>query len=317
MAFDLTTLVGRYTEVVDFYIRNHAVTPQKFGGPFLRVEGEVTRPRHLTPEDLAHLKESQLRALLECAGNPVATMGMVSNGMWEGWPLGKVLEQAAPSGAAAFLHLFGRDGWARSIPIDEARDAMLVTHLNGRPLQPNHGTPWRAVFPGRYGVDSVKWLERIVVSKIPLPSNGTSASYPLTRPDDYLELRTTASGEPDRQPLRRVQVKSVIVYPTSQGVVHCGSIQIRGLAWSGEGSIFKVEISSDSGAHWRSATLDPGSRYEWVLWQASLEISQPGVLELVCRATDVRGYTQPEQRGTGRLDDYENNWYHRVRVIVV
>ena len=53
-----------------------------------------------------------------------------------------------------------------------------------------------------------------------------------------------------------------------------------------------------------------------MIWRASWELTRPGVAEIVCRATDNKGNTQPEQRDPGRLDQYANNWYHRVQVVV-
>jgi DMSO/TMAO reductase YedYZ molybdopterin-dependent catalytic subunit len=306
--FDLASLDGRYTTLEDFYIRNHHATPPKSGDLVLKVEGELAKPQQFTLADFADLKKVRLGAVLECAGNPVAASGLVSNGVWEGWPLEQVLELAQPLRGARFLHLFGRDGYARSVPIDRARGvAMLATHLNGRPLQSNHGTPWRALFPGWYGMDSVKWLEQIFVSSIPLAGNE----------NEYMELRSVLPGKADRRALPQIQVKSVITSPAKRSVVQRGSIQVRGLAWSGQGEISKVEISADGGTNWSDASLSPGDSYEWALWRASVELSQPGVVELVCRASDAAGHTQPGRRDPGRLDGYVENWYHRVPVVVV
>ena len=308
VVFDLSSLEGRYTEVEDFYVRNHHETPSISGDPFLVVEGEVAKPQRLSLAELTHLRKRQLGAVLECAGNPVAASGLVSNGMWGGWSLGELLALAQPSDGAGFVHLFGRDGYARSVPIDRACDAaMLATELDGRSLQPNHGAPWRAFFPGWYGMDSVKWLERIVVSRTALAGNE----------NEYVEMRRTSLRGVDRRPLPRIQVKSVIVSPAGRSVVHRGWVHVRGLAWSGEGDISKVEVSADGGTHWGEATLSLRSRYEWASWRASVELSQPGVVELICRATDTRGHSQPDQRDPGRLDGYGQTWYHRVRVVVV
>jgi DMSO/TMAO reductase YedYZ molybdopterin-dependent catalytic subunit len=305
--FDLSSLEGRYTRVEDFYVRNHHESPQDSGEPLLRVEGEVAKPQRLTLADLGHLKKLQCGAVLECAGNPVATRGLVSNGLWGGWPLWALLELAQPSDGAGFVQLFGRDRYGRSVPMDRAHDAMVVTELNGRPLRPNHGAPWRAFFPGWYGMDSVKWLDRLVVSKTPLAGNQ----------NEYVELRSTSLGGLERRPLPRIQVKSLIVSPASRSVVHRGNIEVKGLAWSGEGEISNVEISTDGGTHWRRAVSASGSGYEWISWQASVELSRRGVVELVCRATDQRGHSQPEQSDPERLDGYTQHWYHRVKVLVV
>src|SRR5215469_11029127 len=226
VAFDLTSLNGRYTAIEDFYVRNHYDIPRQLARPLIRLEGEVAKPVRLTSLDLAHLRKRQISALLECAGNPVTQNGLISNGIWDGWSLEDVLELAQPSAAASFLHLFGIDGYSRSVPLERAHgDAMLVTNLGTRPLQPSHGTPWRALFPGWYGMDSVKWLERIVVSSTPLPNNE----------NEYVEMRPATPTGVARRPLPHVQVKSIITSPADRSVVRRGSVEVQGLAWGGEG----------------------------------------------------------------------------------
>ena len=307
--FDLASLEGRNTPIEDFFIRNHHETPRPPERPFLSVVGEVASPVRLRPTDLSQLKKRQVSAVLECAGNPVASTGLVSSGIWSGWSMEEVLQLARPSAAAAFLHLFGRDGFSRSLPIERARgDAMVVTHLGGHPLQPDHGAPWRAFFPGQYGMDSVKWLERIVVSPTPLVDNE----------NEYAEMRPATPVGIVRKPLPPLQVKSIITSPTEGSVVRRGTVEVRGLAWCGEGRISRVEVSGNPGATWRDTGLSSAEqRYEWVLWRGSVELNLPGSAELVCRATDSQGHTQPERRDAERLDGYAQNRYHRVEVVVV
>ena len=51
-----------------------------------------------------------------------------------------------------------------------------------------------------------------------------------------------------------------------------------------------------------------------------MELSQPGAVEIVSRARDVKGFLkgflQPAQRDLDRLDGYANNSYHRVHCVV-
>ena len=306
--FDIASLHGRYTTTEDFYVRNHRDIPSDAEAPSLRIEGEVARPLDLTPDRLATFKSRKLGAVLECAGNPVATVGKVSNGTWEGWSLGELLSMARPSGAGVYLNFFGRDGYGRSVPIARAYEAaMVATHLNGQPLSRRHGAPWRALFPGWYGMDAVKWLERIVVSESPLPTDDTA----------YLQVIQQPLGGIQMQPLPRVQVKSLILSPESGAVVRLGKVETRGLAWSGQGPISQVEVSADGGMSWQLAALAPSSAYEWVTWRLALELNRVGAYELVCRATDGRGSKQPAERDPQRLDGYANAWYHRVSCVVV
>ena len=306
--FDLRSQRGRYTSVEDFYVRDHFAVPAPVESATLRIEGEVEKPRDLTSADFTKLTKREAGAVLECAGNRVGSTGLVSNGSWTGWPFAQVLALAQPTAKADHVHFVGRDGYKRSVPMERASDdALLVTHLNGRPLTRQHGAPWRVVLPGWYGMDSVKWLERVVLGDAPLPPEGGT----------YQQSRQTSSGEVERQPLPRVQVKSVITEPVAGAVLSRGKSVVRGLAWSGAGTIASVEVGTNSGGNWVAATLDEGKEWEWVPWSASLELTQLGAVEIVARAKDAKDNEQPADRDSSRMDGYANNWYHRVRCVVV
>ncbi len=303
---DLCSAYGRYTPVEDFYIRNHYSAPPSWT-PALEISGEVEALRPLTPNALAQLPRVELGAVLECAGNPVSTNSLVGNGLWSGWRLADVLALAHPSPAGAFLHLIGRDGYTRCVPLERAStDALLVMHLNGKAIARNHGSPWRILFPGWYGMDSVKWIEKIVVSRTALPVTGKS----------YVQVIREPTGL-HSESLPQIEVKSVIAYPCSGSVVPPGHLEVKGMAWSGQGKITGVEVSADEGSQWEKAAFQASPQYEWVLWESRLELNQRGAVELVARAWDEHSHQQPEVRDSHRLDRYAQNWLHRVRLLVV
>jgi DMSO/TMAO reductase YedYZ molybdopterin-dependent catalytic subunit len=248
-------------------------------------------------------------AVLECAGNRTRLASLASDGVWLGRPLGDVLALAQPKPAGTFLHLFGQDGFVRSVPIERAmEEGFLVSRLNGHPLTRNHGAPWRALFPGWYGMDSVKWLQKLVVAQAPLPITDNT----------YLKITAQPEGGQQIEPLPRMQVKSVITAPADGAVVERGKVEVHGLAWSGFGKVSKVALSADDGASWQAATLDDaGSDHDWALWQIALPVDQHGPVNLVARATDVNGNTQPATRDPRRLDGYAYNVCHHVRCIVI
>jgi hypothetical protein len=69
---------------------------------------------------------------------------------------------------------------------------------------------------------------------------------------------------------------------------------IRGLAWSGEGAITRVEVSCDGGVTWRDAHVEePRERWLWVRW-SSLWDAKPGRHKIMARATDENGRVQPQ-----------------------
>ncbi|MGH9326978.1 MAG: molybdopterin-dependent oxidoreductase [Terriglobia bacterium] len=306
--FDLASLEGRYTRVEDFYIRNHYQAPTAPEAPSIEIGGEVEKPVRLGLDVLQRLPEQRIGAVLECAGDPATAVSLVSDGLWEGWPLADVISLSKPGRQGLYAHLLGGDGFSRSVTLSELEGGFLATRLNGRPLIRNHGAPWRALFPGLYGMNSIKWLQKITLVAVPLPPAGNT----------YQEIWRGSSGSIERKPLPPIQVKSVITKPKNGAVLHRGKLEIGGLAWSGSGKIVEVQVSADGGNHWRMATLDSSSsRYDWSLWRAAFDLNQSGVVELVSKATDSAGHTQPASRDPRRLDLYAYNVWERIRCVVV
>ncbi|MGH9448973.1 MAG: molybdopterin-dependent oxidoreductase [Terriglobia bacterium] len=306
--FNLESVDSRYTPAAEFYVRNHFAVPVASSVSSIQITGEVKGSAVVTETDVARLKLRQLGAVLECSGDGTSPYALAGNALWQGWSLRDVVELAAPKPGAAYLHLYGADGFVRSVPIQRLEEnAMLATRLNQAPLLPNHGAPWRAFFPGYYGMDSVKWLSRIEVARDPIP--------PV--PDEYWAMVQGKSGKVERRPLPAIQLKSAFIYPDVGAVLRAGILNARGLAWSGGAPIMAVEVSVDGGESWRLAEIEPAGKYEWRFWRASLDLTQTGVAQLACKALDQAGHEQPATRPPNRLDDYADNTIERIRVIVI
>jgi DMSO/TMAO reductase YedYZ molybdopterin-dependent catalytic subunit len=306
--FDLESVCSRYTPIEDFYVRDHFTGfPAASTIQSLSIAGEVARPLVITPLRLRSLKTRRLGAVLECAANGIFPYAMASNGLWEGWALHDILALAHPTARARFLLLTGGDGFRRRVSLGQVSpEALLATKLNHQPLTPAHGAPWRALFPGLYGMQSVKWLKRIELATEPLPLDT----------DEYAARLRGSNGIVKYQALPPVLVKSVITYPALGQALHPGTVTLRGLAWSGQGKVAVVEVSSDGGKTWSVAKLDPAGRYEWALWHYTVWIKGTGVAEFAVRAVDENGSEQPATRNPSRLDLYANNTIERVPFVV-
>ena len=74
-----------------------------------------------------------------------------------------------------------------------------------------------------------------------------------------------------------------------------GEHVIRGLAWSGEGAITRIEVSVDAGTTWQDAHIEfsPGSLAveTMVVPVAGRAVGQ---YTIMARATDERGCVQPQ-----------------------
>ncbi len=170
--FDFSLLDERLTPTDLFFVREHFPAPRVSAPAWkLAVRGAVSAPFEISHEELLALPRQSLDATMECAENAVGG-GLVSTARWEGPGLAALLARAKPDPAAIFVRLRGADNeYARSIPISKAvHPATLIAHhMNGDPLPPAHGAPARAIVPGWYGMDSVKWLQTI--EALPAPDH--------------------------------------------------------------------------------------------------------------------------------------------------
>ena len=128
----------------------------------LRVGGRVETPLTLDYDDLATAGDRR-HAVLDC------TSGWYAVADWEGLAVADLLDAAGPTRNARWVRFTSVTGYRWSLPIDEARDALLATRVDGDPLSHGHGRPLRLVAPGRRGFQWVKWVESVEIRGAPDP----------------------------------------------------------------------------------------------------------------------------------------------------
>ena len=316
---------GQYPNVVtpnaDFFVRNHFAQPSiNFSNWTLRVEGAVERPQSFRYGDLKSMRHRAVTALLECAGNE-AGEGGVGCAVWKGPALTDLLRECGIKASARRVRIVAADRgsepdsekdipYARSIEIDQASDpdTLLALQMNGVPLPLENGFPVRALVPGFYAMDSVKWIEKIEVLEDPDNSFFTTHRY----------LRQTHAKSADlADRVGAMQIKSIIVKPVEAAVIHGTTIGIGGYAWAGRERINRVEVTMDDGKSWRQARLLAESQaFSWAPWRFLWERAPHGVQTIAVRAFGAAGAGQPSTRSVAREDQYELNHYHQVSFTV-
>src|SRR5580658_2243273 len=314
---DFAQYPGVLTPNADFFVRNHFAQPSiNVSNWTLRVEGAVKYPQTFHYGDLKSLKHRVITAALECAGNGVGD-GAISCAAWSGPMLSELLKGCGLEATARYVRFVAADRgiesgsegeipYARSIAVDEAMgsETLLALQMNGAPLPPENGFPVRLLRAGFYGMDSVKWLERIEVLTAPDESFFTTRRY-------LRDTNATTAGEDDR--VGPVQIKSIIVQPTEAAVIRGPAIDIGGYAWAGREQIGRVDVTVDRGKSWqRSHLLTEPQPFSWVPWRFLWERAQPGVQSIAVRAFGESKGVQPSTRNIARLDKYELNYYHQV-----
>src|SRR5262249_20780703 len=89
--------------------------------------------------------------------------------------------------------------------------------------------------------------------------------------------------------------KSEVIRPRPDEVLSLGGNRVFGVAWAGEDSVSRVQVSTNGGATWSNATLlGPQGGYSWTMWEYPWEVATPGEHIILVRATSAQGRTQPE-----------------------
>ncbi|MGB8761375.1 MAG: sulfite oxidase [Candidatus Sulfotelmatobacter sp.] len=323
------------TPVPHFFVRNHMFEPTELDAHDWRLSigGEVEKPITLKLAELSKIETHSVVNTLECAGNGRSLhrpqvpgiqwgKGAVGTARFSGPRLRDVLERAGVKPTGKHVMFRGLDEvpgkvppFIRSIPIEKALDAdtLIATHMNGSPLPKHHGFPARVLVPGWIGAASCKWLTEIKVLEAEFVGNFMSGGYRI--PNQPVKPGETVKPE-DTHPLTALNVKSVIAAPTDGANLKAGNIRVHGAAWAGEADVEKVEISTDGGAAWNSATLGhEQAHYAWRLWAYDWKPGKSGDYTILSRATDSQGRTQPSA-AVWNPSGYLNNAIDQVKVHV-
>ena len=277
-------------EIPDIDPRTHTVT----------IQGMVDHPMTFTMEDLMRLPSVSRIHTVECNSNgtvnhenrlqPWATPGDIygelSCNEYTGVLLSTLFQMCGVQRGASWIWAGAKDSTnhTKSIPLSLVMDdAMVAYGQNGEALRPEQGFPVRLLVPGTEGVTNIKRLARIKLTNEPGPFLREARIYTTIRGDGKIRWFQL------RQP-----PKSVILRPgPTHPVPSRGYYEIRGIAWSGQGKVRRVEITTDGGKTWKDAQLQ-----EPVHSKAIARFVLPWTwngeeVTLASRCTDEKGATQP------------------------
>ncbi|MBO9202941.1 MULTISPECIES: sulfite dehydrogenase [Niastella] len=294
----LQDLFGTITPSDLHYERHHAgvpvIDPHNYT---LTIHGMVEKPLVFSLAELKRFPSVTRTFFLECSGNyrggkeemtPQEICGLTSQSEWTGVMLSTLFREVGVKPKASWFLAEGSDAavMTRSVPVSKGwEDAMIAYAQNGEAIRPEQGYPARLLLPGWEGNTSVKWLRRIELSDQPFMTREETAKYSEAVKDGKI-----------RQFSFVMDARSIITYPAYPQQLQKGWMEIRGIAWSGRGKIYKVEVSTNGGKTWNAATLQEpvldkahtAFRYLWD-WKG-------GEAELMSRAIDETGYVQPTMK---------------------
>jgi DMSO/TMAO reductase YedYZ molybdopterin-dependent catalytic subunit len=275
----------------------------------LNVQGLIKNgPLQFTYDELKAMPSTSEYATLECISDKIDG-DLISTAYWKGVSLKSILDRAQVLPEAIYIVFRCSDGYDVGIPLDRGLmdGTILAYEMNGVPLPTEHGFPVRAIVPGLYGMMNAKWITDIeLVDRV----------Y-----EGFWQRRGWANNA-------KYQTHSKIVFPgdalrnrfeelssTTNNAAIGNKSPIAGIAFAGDRGISKVEVSTDGGNTWQTASIkDPLSSNSWVLWALDWIPQNKGKYNIVVRATDKAGSIQTAEI----RDNYPNGstGYHSVEKAV-
>lgn len=280
----------------------------------LAINGNVDKPLSLSLDDLKKFEKVGYTAVIQCAGNgrsffepPIIggqwLNGAMGNVTWGGVRLKDILKSAGIKSGSLEVIFRGLDkpplptvpGFLKSLPLDKALedDIIIAYEMNGRELPMLNGFPVRLVVPGWYATYWVKSLSEIEVAVKPSESFWMKTAYRI--PDDPCGCVEPGSAPKKTIPIQRMTTRSLLINPEDGTRLKSGqATELMGVAFSGGYSIKEVLVSVDGGRNWSPARLGQDlGRYSWIQWFYPWQPAKPGSYQVMVRATNSIGESQP------------------------
>ena len=329
-----------------FYVRWHLddiPNTVDLGEWRLEISGNVEKPAKYTFDALLNsLPATTVAAVNQCSGNSRSRFqprvaggqwgnGAMGNALWKGVRLADVLAGAGVKAGSVEVQFQGLDrgkgpegrgsnAFLKSLEISNPvlKECILAYEMNGEPLPMLNGFPVRLVVPGYFATYWVKALTNIRVLDKPDENFWMKTGYRI--PDTARGTTTPAevkAGTVKTVPIGRMPVRSFIITPDGETKVPMGmTVNVRGIAFSGEGRVTRVEVSEDDAKSWLPAKLgeDLGA-YSFRMWEFAWKPRRAGLHVLAVRATDEKGNVQPDE-GVWNPGGYLWNRIERQHVMV-
>jgi DMSO/TMAO reductase YedYZ molybdopterin-dependent catalytic subunit len=313
-----------------FFVRYHlADIPEvKAEGYKISVGGDGANGQaELTLADLKAMPAAEVVAVNQCSGNRrglskphVAGVewgyGAMGCARWKGARLKDILDKVGLKKEAIEVSFNGADGPAidktpdfiKSIPAWKATDpdTIVAYEMNGAPLPHWNGFPARLIVPGWTGTYWMKHLVSIEALTKPLGGFWMNPAYRIPLGLFPVVARFTSQETATNTPITEIVINSLITSHRDGDKIKRGNTTISGMAWDGGYGVNKVEVSTDGGKTWASATLGQDlGRYAFRPWSFDLKAKR-GANSVMVNATNKIGQTQASQlifNGAG----YHNN----------
>jgi DMSO/TMAO reductase YedYZ molybdopterin-dependent catalytic subunit len=264
-------------------------------------------------DDLKKMPAVEVVAVNQCSGNRRGLSkphvqgvewgyGAMGCARWKGARLKDILDKVGLKKEAIEIGMDGADGpvvdktpdFIKSIPVWKAVDpnTIVAYEMNGQPLPHLNGFPARVVVPGWTGAYWIKHVTKIDALTKPQGGFWMNPAYRIPLGKFPIRDRFITQETDANTPITEIVVNSLITSHREGAKVKAGKVTVSGLAWDGGYGIRTVDVSTDGGKTWSSATLgqDLGP-YAFRTWNFEIT-AKKGKNSVMVNATNNIGQTQ-------------------------
>ena len=299
-----------------FFVRYHLsdIPEVKVEGYKIAVGGDGANGQaELTLDDIKKMPAVEVVAVNQCSGNRRGLStphvqgvewgyGAMGCARWKGARLKDILDKVGLKKEAIEIGFNGADGPAvaetpdfiKSIPVWKAVDenTIVAYEMNGQPLPHFNGFPARVIVPGWTGT---YWMKHVItINALTKPQGGfwMNPAYRVPLGKFPLRDRFTSQEYAPNTPITEMVVNSLVTSHREGAQVKAGKVTVSGMAWDGGYGIRTVQVSTDGGKTWGSATLGQDlGRFAFRPW--SFEITaKKGKNSVMVNATNTIGQSQ-------------------------
>jgi DMSO/TMAO reductase YedYZ molybdopterin-dependent catalytic subunit len=300
----------------EFFIRYHlADIPQvKAEGYTIAVGGDGANGQiEITLDDLKKMPAVEVVAVNQCSGNRRGLStphvqgvewgyGAMGCARWKGARLKDILDKVGLKNEAIEIGLDGADGPAidktpdfiKSIPVWKAieESTIVAYEMNGQPLPHFNGFPARLVVPGWTGTYWIKHLTKINALTKPQGGFWMNPAYRIPLGKFPIRDRFVTQETAVNTPITEIVVNSLVTSHREGDKVKAGKVTVSGMAWDGGYGIRTVQVSTDGGKNWASATLGQDlGRFAFRPWSFDIT-AKKGKNSVMVNASNVIGQSQ-------------------------
>src|SRR5215467_8845356 len=302
-----------------FFVRYHlSVIPEVNANTWkVSVGGEGANGQaEINLADLRAMPAVEVVAVNQCSGNrrglfephvPGVEWGYGAMGCarWKGARLKDVLDRVGLKTEALEIVVSGTDkgavdktpAFVKSLPVWKAiEDTTLVAYeMNGQPLPHWNGFPARIVVPGW---TATYWMKHIVtINALTQPQGGfwMNPAYRIPLGKFPLRDRFTSQENATSTPITEMVVNSLITSHRDGAKINAGKVTVSGIAWDGGYGVSAVQVSTDGGKTWTSATLGQDlGRFAFRPWSFDFT-AKKGKNTVMVNSTNKLGQSQTSE----------------------